>query len=119
MRDFHVLIADRALHCDKIIRSGVHWMNISGKFEMISTSVVKNEIVPQAFPRMIHVLVFLQVDLLVFDRSPQPLHKDVVVETALSVHADPHTGGLQTAREVFAGELGALITVENLGLGRR
>ena len=56
-----------------------------------------------------------QVDLLVFDGSPQALHDDVVTPGALAVHADPHLAGGQTLDEVGGGELTALIAVEDLG----
>ena len=57
-----------------------------------------------------------QVDLLVFDGSPQPLHEDVVAPGALAIHADPDLAGGQNLDEVGGGELTALVAVEDLAL---
>src|SRR6185295_17935508 len=58
-------------------------------------------------------LVGVQVDLLVLDRPPQALDEHVVAPRALAVHADPDLLGCQHAREGRAGELRALIRVED------
>ena len=62
-------------------------------------------------------LVGMEVDLLVFDRSPETLDKDVVKDSATTVHADPDIVFLQPAGKLTAGKLAALIGVEDLGLG--
>src|SRR5205823_10449338 len=51
-----------------------------------------------------HTRIGVEVDLLVFEASPQPLHKDVVHAPTLSVHADRDPIILQRAGEVVAGE---------------
>src|SRR4051812_155385 len=56
-----------------------------------------------------------EVDLLVLDRPPEPLDEDVVAPGALAVHADGDAGLVQHAGEASAGELRALIGVEDLG----
>jgi hypothetical protein len=58
--------------------------------------------------------VGVQVDVLIFQTSPQPLDEDVVHAPALTIHADPDAVGLQHAGEVDAGELAALVSVEDL-----
>jgi hypothetical protein len=58
----------------------------------------------------------VQVDVLIFQASPKPLDEDVVPAPALAVHADLDGVGFQHAGEVGAGELTALIGVENLRL---
>ena len=60
-----------------------------------------------------HVDVGVDVDLLVFDRPPEPFHHDVVPPGALAVHADLHTRIGQHLRELPAGELAALIGVKD------
>ena len=55
-----------------------------------------------------------QVDLLVFDRPPQPLNKDIVAPRAAAIHADRDGIVQQQAGERGAGELTALIGVEDL-----
>src|SRR3954447_12743702 len=55
-----------------------------------------------------------QVNLLVLDRPPQALDEDVVAPRALAVHADGDPGLPQHAGEGVAGELRALIRIEDL-----
>src|SRR5215217_7396216 len=59
-------------------------------------------------------VVSSEVDLLVLDRSPQPLDEDVVAPSALAVHADGDLVPGQHTGEGLAGELAALIGVEDL-----
>src|SRR3990172_9567110 len=56
----------------------------------------------------------MEVDVLVLHRPPQPLDEDVVVTAALPIHADAHACCFQHAREGLAGELRALVRVEDL-----
>ena len=52
--------------------------------------VVEAEICAKARnSQMADALVILEVNLLVLDRPPQPLDKDVVEDAAAAVHADP------------------------------
>src|SRR5205807_6513678 len=57
----------------------------------------------------------VEVDLFVFEAAPQPLDEDVVHAAALAVHTDHDPVPLQVAGEVVAGELAALVGIENLG----
>src|SRR5580704_4842724 len=57
----------------------------------------------------------VEVDFFVFEAAPQPLDEDVVHVAALPVHADHDAVPLQGAGEFVAGELAALIGVEDLG----
>ena len=63
--------------------------------------------------RLEAVGIALQIDLLVLQRSPQPLDEDVVQPTAAAVHRDSHAGSLQDRGECGRGELAALIGVED------
>src|SRR5471030_640728 len=56
----------------------------------------------------------LEEYLLIFQAPPQPLNEDVVQIPPLAIHADPHRPGLQSSQKIRAGELNALIGVENL-----
>ena len=49
----------------------------------------------------------------IFDRPPQALDENIVEETAASVHRNRHASRDQPSREGLAGELTALIRVEN------
>lgn len=60
--------------------------------------------------------VSAQIDLLVFERSPEALDEDVVSPAAFSVHAQLDRVVVSDQfHEVAVGELGALIGVEYLG----
>src|SRR5439155_25818515 len=55
-----------------------------------------------------------EIDLFVFDRAPEPLDEDVVAPGALAIHADRDRVLDQQAGELGAGELAALVGVEDL-----
>ena len=52
--------------------------------------------------------VALEIDVLVFQRPPQPLDKHVVHPAAAAVHGDRHAGLFERAGEGGRGELRAL-----------
>jgi hypothetical protein len=57
----------------------------------------------------------IEVDFLVFEAPPQSLDEDVVHAAPLAIHADRYLVALQGAGEVVAGELAALVGIEDLG----
>ncbi len=64
----------------------------------------------------------VQVDRFIFERAPQPFDKYVVHAPAPAIHGDRHAGVLEHIGEVGAGELAALVGVEDLrlaGCGQR
>jgi hypothetical protein len=62
-------------------------------------------------------LIVVEIDLLVFDRPPQPLDKDVIKDAATAIHADPNIVFLKPPGKLIAGKLTPLINVEDLGCG--
>ena len=80
---------------------------------MRSELVISAEVSLQAGFCIAHAVVGVQIDLLVFDALPQSLHEHVVPPAAFSVHADLDAVVLQQAGEVQAGELAALVGVED------
>src|SRR6516162_2551628 len=56
----------------------------------------------------------VEVDLLVFEAAPQPLDEDVVHVAALAIPADGDRVALQGVGEIVAGELAALVGIEDL-----
>ena len=56
----------------------------------------------------------MQVDAFVFHGAPEPLDEDVVHPAPPAIHADPHPGILEQIGEARAGELAALVGVEDL-----
>lgn len=61
--------------------------------------------------------VLVQVNLLVFDRPPEAFHEDVVMHPAPAIHADADALPFENVCKVGAGELNALIGIENIGSG--
>ena len=64
--------------------------------------------------RLAPVGIALQVDVLVLERAPQPFDEHVVHPAAAAVHRDAQSGGDQHPGERSAGELAALVGVEDL-----
>ena len=56
----------------------------------------------------------MQIHLLVFHTPPQPLDQHVVAPAAGAIHADSDVVLLEEPRELLAGELAALVGVEEL-----
>src|SRR5213076_3296220 len=83
---------------------------------MWAASVVEVEVTADRSARLGHAVVGPQIHLLVFDAAPQPLDEDVVAPSALAVHADGDGVLDQHASEGRAGELAALIRVEDVRL---
>src|SRR5215208_8282943 len=81
---------------------------------MRSTGVVEVEISADRGASLGNRVVSSEVDLLVLDRSPETLDDDVVAPGTLAIHADRDPVPGQHAGEDLAGELAALIGVEDL-----
>ena len=92
----------------------------SVKALMRSASVVEGKVSGNASPGCGDAVVGVQVDLLVFDGSPEPLHEHVVAPAAFAVHTDSDTVAVEHPDEGRSGELTALIGVHgHLRLERR
>src|SRR3954469_15374640 len=55
----------------------------------------------------------MQIDLLIFERPPEPLGKDVVQRSPTAIHADLHAGRFQSLCVLRTGEVAPLIAVPN------
>ena len=77
--------------------------------------VVELEIISDPSSGLSHTLVGFQIDFLVFQAAPHPFDKDIVDPSALAVHADSDIRILEDIDEGLAGELGALVRIEDLG----
>ena len=78
--------------------------------------VVKREILSQAQDEFAHIDVSLQVNILVFDSSPESFDENVVQRSAPSIHADPDLLAFENVCKSYAGELRTLVAVEDLRL---
>ena len=76
--------------------------------------VVERQVAFQSLLGSTDGLVGMQIHLLVFDALPESFHEHVVAPTACPVHADLNAVGAQQPGEFEAGELAALIGVEDL-----
>ena len=74
---------------------------------MGSLGVVEAEVATDRGSGIGHRVIGAQVDLLVFDGSPEPLDENVVTPGALAVHADRDVGVEKHAGEGSTGELAA------------
>src|SRR5450759_1824777 len=83
------------------------------KARMRPAGIVEAEVTADRGTRLGDRVVCLQINFFVFDRSPQALDEDIVAPGALAVHADGDTGFEKNAGEAGAGELTALIRVED------
>ena len=81
--------------------------------------VVEPKVSIQAGNEIHDSLVILDVNVLVFECSPESFNQDVVKDAATAVHADLDPGIFEPAGERFAGKLAALISVEDLWLSMR
>src|SRR5438105_361103 len=83
---------------------------------MWTLGIVEIEIASNGAAGFADALVGPQIHLLVFDASPQTLDEHVVAPGALAIHADRYSPLGKRAGERRAGELAALIHVEDFRL---
>ena len=85
---------------------------------MRTSSVVEGDPLGDSAFGLASVSIALEVDVLVLERSPQSLDEDVVPPSPAAVHRDADLGLSEHAGEVAAGELAALVGVEDLRLAK-
>jgi len=78
-----------------------------------SSTVVEVKVSSDAGFGRADILVGMQVNLFVFDRAPQPFHEHVVAPTTAAVHTDRDLVFVEQTSEGIAGELRALVSVED------
>jgi len=83
---------------------------------MWTLAIVEVEIESNGAAGFTDALVSSQIHLLVFDGSPQTLNKHVVSPSPLAIHADRDSSISKNTGERRAGELAALICVEDVRL---
>ena len=75
---------------------------------MRSLTIVEVQIPAERGTSLANTVVSPQIHLLVFDRPPQPLDKDIVAPRAAAIHADCDGIVQQQAGECGTGELASL-----------
>ena len=92
-----------------------HWVAVAVRL-MKASLVVEGKIFADPGFRLVAVGVAFEIDVLILERAPDAFDEDVVHPAAAPVHRDAHAGLEQRAGEIRAGELTALVGVENLRL---
>ena len=77
--------------------------------------IVEGQITADQDASVADTVIGSEIDLLVFDRAPQPLDKDIVAPGASAVHADSNAGLGQHFGEGKARELRSLVGIEDFG----
>ena len=77
--------------------------------------VVELEVIRQARDQIRDSSILFEVDIFVFHRPPQPLHKDVVEDASTPIHGDLDLGTFQLASKTASRKLDALVSVEDVG----
>ena len=80
---------------------------------MVAPAVVEPEISGNPKLQVPDRLVAFQVDIFVFESSPEPLDIDVISPAATPVHTDLNTGVFEYLDEAVRGELASLVGVED------
>ena len=83
---------------------------------MRSVLVVERQVLPHSLTGGADAVIGPQIHLLVLHAPPQPFHEHVIPPAAGAVHTDLDAMVFQESRELLAGELAALVRVED---GRR
>ena len=86
----------------------------SVKRRMPTLFVVEANPVVQAVVEFGAAVKCMQVEVVMFDRPPEPLDEDVVLTSAAAVHANRDVVVFEKLGKGRAGKLGALIGVEDL-----
>ena len=81
---------------------------------MPAAEIVVFEKSSEALAQLLQAEKFMQVNVLVFDRPPEPFDEDVVKGPASSIQADAGARSFQGSNPFGAGELAALVGVVNV-----
>ena len=76
-------------------------------------SVVELEPLAKALSEFGTIVKRPKVKILVFERPPESLDENIVLNTATAVHADLHFVRLEQFGKITAGKLGALVGIED------
>lgn len=82
---------------------------------MRSFRVVECEPISDSFSGLSWTVVLIEIDLLVFDASPEPFGENVVDGASFPVHANLDVAGKKTFQITVTGEMAPLVAVENSG----
>ena len=69
---------------------------------MAAAVVVIFDVVPDALPQARHVVLWVDVDMLRLDGTPEALYPDVVLAAATAIHTDPDAESLAGGQPLAA-----------------
>ena len=75
--------------------------------------VVETEIATDPDLGIFSILICFQIHFFVLHCPPQPFYEEIVTISPFPIHADSHSMSLKETSECFAGELGALVGIED------
>jgi hypothetical protein len=81
---------------------------------MRALAIIKAKIAAERNTCVVDAIISPQIDLFLLGRAPQTLHKNVAAPRSVSIYANLDGIPQQQAGEIHAGELAALVGVENL-----
>jgi hypothetical protein len=55
---------------------------------MRAFGIVEIQVSPDCNPRLLNIAIGVQIDLFIFDGSPQPFHENVISPGSFAIHAD-------------------------------
>src|SRR5215469_399594 len=94
--------------------SKVHFSgSVISKRLVWSLLIVIGQIIPDPLASFPWGLIVLQVHILIFHRSPQPLRKDIVQGTTFAILTSLHCMGFQQSLKQRTREMAALFAVDN------
>ena len=73
---------------------------------------------PNSFPSVAGGIVFVKIDLLPFETSPEPFRKNGVCGPSFAIHRDLDVPGPKLVQVGITGEVASLIAVEDRRRGR-
>ena len=101
-----------------VLRAYLVTIDLVGRLSVVAAVravlVVKAKVGPETAFGLEDVAVGLEVNFLVFHRTPESLDEDVVQTTSFAVHRYLYAVGVQHPGKIRAGKLTALVGVEDL-----
>ena len=95
-----------------LIVERVRWYAV--KTGVRSPLIVEGDIVANRVSGFSHCAIGFEVDLIIFDGSPEAFYEYIVSPTPFAIHADTDIVLLELAGEGLTGELAPLVGIEDL-----
>ena len=77
--------------------------------------IVKCQVAFQPPSCFTDAIIGVEIDLLIFDTLPKPLHENIIMPASSTVHADGNAFFLQKLSKLHTGKLAALVGIKDFG----